>query len=168
MLYEERVWIGGLVVRSALPIVHCRDDYFGFTQYRVAGRIPDGKSIYWLHLNRIVNMARAFVNKEFQGLGFGSRMIRLLEDEGMKMWETKYDFRPIGIDCLDNAPPEKARIFLQNGWEFLGTTGGYSHPRGYKSGKVKLQAKPIEGRMKQSSCKWYVYAKKLENPEFPV
>jgi hypothetical protein len=162
MLLDDSRWVGGLIIRNALPIVQCRDEFFGINQFRKSGRIPKSGSPYWDKLNRIVNMARAFIFEEFQGLGYGTKMIQLLETDAVKIWKRKYGFLPIGYDCLDNAPPEKAKIFLNNGWDFIGRTRGYSHSRCYKPGKVKSQSNPISGRMEKSSFQWYVYTKKLD------
>lgn len=155
--------IGGFILRSTIPHVTGRDKFFDIYKYRLKGRIPNSKSEYWQYLNKIPNMARAFILPKYQGKGLGIQMIKYIEKHAIPIWEQKYKDIVIGIDCLDIAPPEKAKIFLLNNWKFLGKTKGYSREKRVPfGGPNRDQDNPIIGKMKRINPSWYIYAKKYE------
>lgn len=163
LLELNREIIGGFILRSTIPHITGRDKFFGIYKYRVKGRIPNSKSEYWQYLNKIPNMARAFILPKYQGKGLGIQMIDVIEKNAIPLWEQKYDDKVIGIDCLDIVPPEKAKIFLLNNWKFLGKTKGYSREKRIPfGGHNRDQDNPIIGKMKIINPSWYIYAKKTE------
>lgn len=155
--------IGGFILRSTIPHMTCRDKYFDLYKYRIRGRIPDSKSEYWKLLNKILNMARAYIDKPFQGKGFGIKMIEEIEIQAIPLWKDKYNDDVIGIECQDIVTPEKAKLFTLNGWEFIGRTKGYSKRKRIPFGGPNRDCdNPIIGKLEIINPKWYVYAKKIE------
>lgn len=107
-------------------------------------------------------MARAYILKDFQGKGYGIKMIKLIESNAIDIWKKKYDDDVIGIDCLDIVGPEQAKIFLINGWLYVGTTKGFSRvKRKPFGGKIKDHDYPIIGKMERINPKWHIYVKNL-------
>ncbi len=154
--------IGGFILRSTIPHITCRDKFFGLYNYRIKGRIPDSKSKYWQILNKIPNMARAYIDEPFQNRGFGIRMIREIEKQAISLWKKKYNDDVIGIECQDIAPPEKAKLFTLNGWKYIGKTKGYSKKKRVPFGGPNRDCdNPIIGKLEIINPQWYVYAKKL-------
>ncbi len=162
ILEENQIIIGGFILRSTIPHVTLRDKFFNIYKYRKGGRIPNSKSEYWQILNKIPNMARAFILEKFQGKGYGKKMIEALETQAISIWKKKYKDDVIGIDCMDKEAPNKAKIFLKNGWKYLGMTKGFSHNKRQPfGGKIREQDNPIIGKMKVINPKWHIYVKKI-------
>ena len=162
VLCDSGRWVGGFILRNTIPHVSCRDRFFGLYKYRSKGRFPRSDSPYWRRLNEIVNIGRVFVLPEFQGRGMGIRTVALAEHCAVQYWEELYDSRVVGLDCLDLAPPEKARIFTENDWSYLGKTTGHSRkgrpPSMKKQEKDKRTPAPS---LTVIHPPWFVYAKRL-------
>jgi hypothetical protein len=124
-------WAGGTVLGSPFPNVGARDRAFGLHQYthgyRVRGLISPWASEnrdYWDRLQHIVNHARTFIFPRFQGCGLGVRAVALLPTEAREIWQEKYPDDVIGFDTHCTSPT--SRLFLDNGWELVGRTKGFS------------------------------------------
>jgi hypothetical protein len=124
-------WAGGTVLGSPFPNIGARDEAFGLTAftrgYRERGLVSPWASEnreYWDRLQGIVNHARTFVFPQFQGLGLGVRVVSMLPSEGREYWESAYAGPVVGFDTHCTSPT--SRLFLDNGWELVGRTKGFS------------------------------------------
>ena len=158
--HESGAWVGGFVLRSTIPHVACRDRFFELYAHEKRGRFASSDSAYWRELNEIVNIGRIFVFPDFQGRGVGVAIVRIAESTAKKFWRELYQTRVRGLDCLDLAPPDKARIFTENGWTFLGRTSGHSRkgrrPSMRLESTVRRVALPSLTKINPS---WFVYGK---------
>jgi GNAT superfamily N-acetyltransferase len=158
MVFERDSWVGGFVLRGTIPHVTCRDKFFGLYRFRRRGRFPAARSGYWRRLNEIVNIGRIFVFPEFQGMGIGAGIVRLASSCSKTYWKNMYDAPVRGLDCLDLAPPQHARIFTDNGWQFLGLTTGHSRDgRAPSMGQSKSARHKKLPSLSKIHRPWYVY-----------
>jgi len=158
-VYESEDWVGGFVLRNTIPHVTCRDRFFGLYSFRRGGRFPSSRSGYWPLLNEIVNIGRIFVFPKAQGKGIGIRIVALAESSAIKYWKNLYDSEVIGLDCLDLATPEHAKIFANNSWTFLGRTTGHSR-KGRRPSMRDSPKKHVDvPSLSKIHPSWYVYGK---------
>jgi len=88
-------------------------------------------------------------------------IVKTAESAATTIWRKRYHSNVVGLDCLDLAPPDRARIFIENGWSYLGKTTGNSRDGRAPSFRV---ASAHVGKVVPSLVKihpeWSVYAKK--------
>lgn len=106
-----------------------------------------------------------FIFPKYQGKGLGIKTHSLLLSKGTKIWEEKYNDKIYGFDTLDNRP--NSRLFLNNGWEMVGKTKGYSSDsncifskradkKGWNYIKNNKGLKKNDGNVR-----WWIYVKKF-------
>jgi hypothetical protein len=168
-------WAGGVVLGSTFPGIRVRDDALHLRQYlcgyRERGLVSAWASEnrdYWDRLQGVVNHARTFIFPEFQGAGLGVRAHDVLLGEGRMLWEARYG-STWAMDTLCTS--SDSRMFLDNGWELVGRTAGYSRdPKRPLSKRLEDQG-DRKGRdnaglsRRPSSYRWWVWVRKLGEPE---
>ncbi len=124
-------WIGGIVLGSPFPNIFVRDEALGLRKFVNDYKARNLKNpwvrenfLYWKSLQTIVNHARAFIFPKYQGAGLGIKSQSLLFNQGVKLWEDKYNSKIYAFDNLCNKGDSK--LFLYNGWTLVGETKGYS------------------------------------------
>jgi hypothetical protein len=164
-------WAGGTVLGSPFPNVGARDVAFGLTKYTVGyrerGLISPWASEnrdYWDRLQHIVNHARTFVFPLFQGAGLGVRAVSLLPTEARELWQAKYCDEVIGFDTHCTSPT--SRLFLDNSWELVGRTKGFSrngkHAFSQRAADAVLQVRDNAGLShRRKNPRWWTWVLRI-------
>ena len=157
---------------STFPNIRPRDSILGLTRhvqgYRARGLSNAWASEnrdYWDRLQLIVNHARTFIFPRYQGRGIGIAAHRRLLTQGIDLWTEKYGGKVHALDTL--CTHAESRLFLENGWQLLGRTKGYSRdPQAIFSNRVFSEdwkhIKDNAGLKKiRGSTKWWIWTRVL-------
>lgn len=172
-LVVDGLWAGGTVLGSPFPNIGARDEAFGLTQYtrgfQQRGLISPWASenrAYWDRLQLIVNHARTFIFPQFHGRGLGVGALSLLPTRGKEMWEARYGEGVLGFDT--HCTSSTSRLFIDNGWELVGQTKGFSRDRRVTfSGRVednRVAVKDNAGLTKRrKNPRWWTWVLRLNS-----
>jgi hypothetical protein len=130
LVFDGRVWVGGIVLGSTFPNVRCRDELVGLREHVLnfaerGLRSPwcSENTDYWRPLQEVVNHARTFVFPSAQGRGVAIEAHRLLLTQGVKIWAERYPGPVTALDTLCDSAD--SGLFRRNGWTHAGQTKGY-------------------------------------------
>jgi GNAT superfamily N-acetyltransferase len=165
-------WAGGVVLGSTFPGIGARDEALGLRDYlrgyRQRGLVSawaGENRDYWSRLQGVVNHARTFVFPDFQGEGIGVKAHALLLTRGRELWEERYPGRVWALDTLCTS--SDSRMFLDNGWELVGRTAGYSRDPSRSLSK-RLADDDTRGRRDNAglsimpgSYRWWVWVRRI-------
>lgn len=128
------VYYGGIVAGSATLHLACRDVFFNLNGNKalILGRIINNTFFHLEKINGRYPLRWQFARKVLSAF----REISVVD------WECKYGERVIGFESLVELP-RAGTVYLQDGWQEVGQTIGYTCKRGAGKGTDSWSGKRV-------------------------
>ena len=125
----------GFVGRNICYAIYYNNNYYGHIVGGSATRYLPGRNEYLgitlKNLNNVVNNIFyniSKVNEKYPERCFTTKVLKIFMKEIINDWEIKYGDKVIGFESLVELP-RTGQLYKKAGWEYVGTTKGYTCKR---------------------------------------
>jgi hypothetical protein len=121
LVEHDGVCYGSIVAGSAIMHLKGRDEFYGLAKEDKAADIQKIINNVFFHIEKVNNRYPL----RWQ---FAVKVLEMFRAQSLTDWFYKYGERPVGFETLIE-PPRIGKIYLQDGWEQVGITEGFTCKR---------------------------------------